>query len=113
MPRRPTPSAVQPQLRVPAVEGTSTTPRLKPFEDRVAEGVKRWAERYALSPTECDVLFQAVCGESRARLPEAMARTPGTVKKHCHNLLRKTGDDWLLEAVSRLLRELVDPEHAP
>jgi len=36
-----------------------------------------------------------------------------TMKKHCHNLLRKTGDAWLLEAATRVLREVIAMEHTP
>jgi DNA-binding CsgD family transcriptional regulator len=78
------------------------------FESRLAAEVSRWGERYSLSPRERDLLQRAARGEPRALIAEQMQCAPRTFKKHCQNLLKKTGDDWLLEAVNRLLRDLAN-----
>jgi DNA-binding CsgD family transcriptional regulator len=72
---------------------------------RLAVVVSAWRERHALTPAEATVLFRATCGEPRDLIAEALGCAPETIKKHCHNLLQKTGDERLLEAVARVLRE--------
>jgi DNA-binding CsgD family transcriptional regulator len=75
------------------------------FEARLAEVVNTWSARYSLTPAERGVLLGAARGEPRCLIVEKMGCAPETMKKHCHNLLQKTGDERLLESVARLLRE--------
>jgi DNA-binding NarL/FixJ family response regulator len=76
------------------------------FEERLAQVVQAWAQRYGLSAAECDVLFRAAQGQSRSLIAEERVCTPQTLKQQVHGLLGKTGHELLLEAVSALLREL-------
>jgi DNA-binding CsgD family transcriptional regulator len=69
-----------------------------------------WRQRYGLSAREVEVLFHAALGKPRGLICDCMGCARETLKKHCHNLLRKTGDDWLLEAVARLLIEIIDAQ---
>lgn len=79
------------------------------FERRLAAMVEVWRERYVLTLAEADVLMRASRGEPRGAIAAAMDCSIETVRKHCHNLLRKTGDASLLDAALRVLRALCDP----
>ncbi len=68
-----------------------------------------WSERYALTPSEVDLLARACSDDVFAHAPQtSLARgrgvALGTVKKQVQNLLAKTGDARLPYAVIRLLR---------
>lgn len=64
-----------------------------------------WAERYALTQTEMAVLKAAAEGLARDQLAFERGIATTTLKKHVHNLLRKTGDASLLAAAARFLRD--------
>ena len=64
--------------------------------------IESWATRHQLTPAERAIFVAAAEGRTRS---EIEAEHPTTAKKHVHNLLEKTGDDSLLAAVTRALRE--------
>ena len=78
---------------------------VSPADQRVDALVERWAERYALSPAEMEVLRIAAHGTRRSALAQKRAVAQSTVKKQVQFMLAKTGDDSLQVCVSRLLRE--------
>lgn len=75
---------------------------------RVESVVRRWVSRYQLTTAETAVLGLAARGAPRAKLAELRGVAPSTVKKQVRVLLSKTGDESLIAAVSRLLREVLD-----
>lgn len=74
---------------------------------RVCDLVTRWELRYALTPTEAELLELGARGTPRSELHVPRRVEASTVKKQVHNMLEKTGDASFEAAVSRLLRELV------
>jgi hypothetical protein len=79
--------------------------RSVPFASRLETVAQRWANRYALSPAETDVLIGAALGEDRETIARRRESTLGTVKSQVEKLIDKTGDVGLLEAANRLVRE--------
>jgi DNA-binding NarL/FixJ family response regulator len=73
-----------------------------PFKDRFT---REWASRYDLTETEISLLSSAIEGSERDQLAFERGVSTTTLKKHVNNLLRKTGDESLLAAAARLLRE--------
>ena len=71
----------------------------------LAQCARQWGERYDLTETEIAVLRSAAEGSPRERLAFERGIAETTLKKHVHNLLRKTGDASLLAAAARLLRD--------
>jgi DNA-binding NarL/FixJ family response regulator len=67
--------------------------------------------RYGLSEAESDILRRAADGESRYLIAAARGSSELTVKKQIVNLLARTMDDSLHEAVARVLRELAGAAH--
>jgi DNA-binding NarL/FixJ family response regulator len=76
-----------------------------PFSMRLRLVAGTWNSRHGLSNAEHDILVRAACGASREDIAAARDSSALTVKKHVANLLQKTGDETLLAAVARLLRE--------
>lgn len=70
--------------------------------------VRLWSERYELTSAETMLLHDAVAGASRSDIAFRRGVTAETVNKHAKNLLSKTGDQTLLAAVNRLLREALE-----
>lgn len=70
-----------------------------------AHTLDAWAARYRLTPTERLILEQSVRGASHEEIRAALGCTNATLERHISNLLGKTGDDSLLKASNRLLRE--------
>ena len=66
---------------------------------------REWAARYALTEAEVAILAAAAGGSERDQLAFERGISTTTLKKHVHNLLRKTGDPSLLAAAARLLRD--------
>ncbi len=75
------------------------------FETRISDIAAHWATLYNLSKTETAILISTANGASRNRVAAERDIQLVTLKRHVMNLLGKTGDDTLLHAVSRLLRE--------
>jgi DNA-binding NarL/FixJ family response regulator len=71
----------------------------------VEQCAQQWGERYDLTETEIAILRAAAEGSEREQLAFERGIATTTLKKHVHNLLRKTGDASLLAAAARLLRE--------
>ncbi len=71
----------------------------------VEERAESWSGRYQLTPTEQRILVAAAQGTPRDDLMEGGNIANATLKKHVHNLLRKTGDPSLLAAAVRMLAE--------
>jgi DNA-binding NarL/FixJ family response regulator len=69
--------------------------------------VGEWAQECPLTVAEQHVLLQAALGESKEAIAASHASRMNTVKKHVSNILRKTGDDTLQQAVNRLLRSVL------
>ena len=67
--------------------------------------VRVWQDRYDLAPAHAVILRGRLTGKSRDEIARSMRVTPKTMKTHVHNLLCKTGDESLLAAVARLLRD--------
>ena len=66
---------------------------------------REWGERYELTETEMSILVAAAEGSQRDQVAFERGIATTTLKKHVHNLLRKTGDASLLAAAARLLRD--------
>lgn len=66
---------------------------------------REWGARYVLTETEMAILVAAAEGSARDQVAFERGITTTTLKKHVHNLLRKTGDASLLAAAARLLRD--------
>ena len=73
----------------------------------VGDRVRIWAARYRLSTAGTDVLRHAVRGQVRGEIAADRGTSLHTVKNQIADILRRTGDDTLQAAVSRLLREVV------
>jgi DNA-binding NarL/FixJ family response regulator len=73
------------------------------------DAASAWTNRYNLTATETSILAEASEGASHADLLRSRNIAPGTLKAHVRNLLSKTGDDSLLAASARLLRERLKP----
>lgn len=73
-----------------------------PRKDRFT---REWGHRYGLTETEISILSSAIEGSERDQLAFERGVSTTTLKKHVNNLLRKTGDESLLAAAARLLRE--------
>ena len=71
----------------------------------VEQCARQWGERYDLTETEMAILRAAAEGSEREQLAFERGISRMTLKKHVHNLLRKSGDASLLAAAARLLRE--------
>jgi DNA-binding NarL/FixJ family response regulator len=90
--------------------------RIKDFaRDAVARGspqvdeyVSLWASRYTLTDAEVELLTAAAEGTTSKALADERGVALGTIKRHVHNLLKKTGDRSLVAATARLLREHLD-----
>jgi len=76
------------------------------LESRIDEVAAQWKTRYALSRTEIFILTHSAQGMSREELATEREIMPATLKRHINNLLKKTGDKRLLDATTRLLREV-------
>jgi DNA-binding NarL/FixJ family response regulator len=72
---------------------------------RLVNVVATWTARYLLSEAESDVLLLAAKGHDRAAIAIIRCSSEATIKNHIHNLLRKTGDLSLRDAVKRLLTD--------
>ncbi len=70
-----------------------------------ADGAREWARRYGLTQTELAILTAAADGSPRDQFAFERGISTMTMKKHVNNLLRKTGDESLLAAAARLLRQ--------
>jgi DNA-binding NarL/FixJ family response regulator len=70
-----------------------------------SETCREWERRYALTQTEIGILIAAAEGSPRDQLAFERGIATTTLKTHVHNLLVKTGDESLLAAVARLLRD--------
>ena len=77
-------------------------------EGQFAGSALGWSKRYSLTRTETSILEAAVEGMTYRDMLEQRGIVRGTLKKHVQNILRKTGDQSLLAAVARLLRERLD-----
>jgi FixJ family two-component response regulator len=77
------------------------------WAQRLERRVGEWAEECGLTMAEQQVLLQASQGESREAIAATHASRVNTVKKHVSNMLQKTGDDTLQQAVNRLLRSVL------
>jgi len=66
---------------------------------------REWGRRYGLTQTELAILAAAATGSPRDQVAFERGISTRTMKKHVNNLLRKTGDESLLAAVARLLRD--------
>jgi len=73
----------------------------------ISNTVVAWAERYALSPAEFDLLLAVATRPTFDR--EALARnrrvTPDTVKSHARAVCRRTGTKSLAHAALLILNE--------
>jgi DNA-binding NarL/FixJ family response regulator len=85
--------------------------RIHLFLDDVAQGGARleralvdWVSRHALTHAQADVLRRAALGENKDAIACARDCSAHTVQKHVADLLHRTGDGSLHDAVSRLLR---------
>lgn len=65
---------------------------------------REWGERYDLTETEVAILVAGAEGSERDQVAFERGIATTTLKKHVHNLLRKTGDPSLLAAAARMLR---------
>jgi DNA-binding NarL/FixJ family response regulator len=77
-----------------------------PLSNRLETGALDWGTRYGLTMAEVDLLIGAALGEDRETLAMRRNSSLGTVKVQIGSLLRKTGDRSVLEAATRLLREV-------
>ncbi len=78
------------------------------FSTRLTTLAGAWAERYALSEAEADIVRRSALGEGTAAIAAARDSSRLTVKKQVSCLLRKTGDSSLHAAVYRLVVEAAD-----
>ena len=76
------------------------------FESRIDDVIDKWRTAYTLSRTEIFILTGAAKGMTRKDLVGERDIKPATLKRHINNLLKKTGDKRLLDATSRVLREV-------
>jgi two-component system response regulator DevR len=76
------------------------------FATRLRATVDAWRQRHGLSEAEADVLLRAAMGGCRESIAEERGGSPHTVRTHVTNLLQKTGDRCLHNAVARVLREI-------
>ncbi len=74
------------------------------FAQRIETVVDGWIAAYDLSKTEGDILLRAARGDARDAISAARAISPLTLKKHINNILKRTRDPSLQDAVERLLR---------
>ena len=74
---------------------------------RVPNAVAVWTVRYGLTEAENDILLLAADGNAREAIAAARGSAEATIKNQVHNLLQKTGDESLVAAVARLLREAI------
>lgn len=93
--------------RVRETAKLEATRRRAPHRRSIESHVQEWSERYALSPSEREILAAAAHGKSRDDLVRARHVTRSTLKRQVFTLLRKTGDASLMHAVARLLREVL------
>jgi DNA-binding NarL/FixJ family response regulator len=77
-------------------------------EQRIVVMAQIWAERYALTSSEADILRRAVLGETIEAIARARRSSYSTVKKQVANLRQKTGDEALCDLVGRVLRDACD-----
>jgi DNA-binding NarL/FixJ family response regulator len=73
---------------------------------RLASALRAWATRYGLSEAEKDLLGRTALGESKSAIAGARATSKETIKTQVATLLGKTGDDSLLVAAARFLRDV-------
>lgn len=78
---------------------------LDPAEGRMAAALAAWIKRYGLTRRQAEVLAKAAWAETPLQMSGSLGVSACTIRKHTENLLRKTGDDTLLWAANRLLRE--------
>lgn len=71
----------------------------------IQQRAHEWSIRHGLTETEVAILLAAADGSPRDQLAFERGITSVTLKRHVHNLLRKTGDASLLAATTRLLRD--------
>ena len=72
---------------------------------RVTNAVADWSVRFGLSEAESEIFFLAAEGHDREAIATIRCVSSLTIKRHIHNLLQKTGDRSLTEAIACLLRE--------
>jgi DNA-binding NarL/FixJ family response regulator len=77
-------------------------------ETRVNRVVRRWTARYGLSDAEAAILLLATEGYNREAIGLIRSSCASTTKTQIHNLIQKTRDACLWEAVNRVLREALD-----
>ena len=82
-------------------EAVSIVPRVEPV-------LCHSISTYQLSDAEADVLRRAVLGETREAIAAARSSSVLTVKRHVVNLLRRTRDPSMHDAVEWFLRELIN-----
>jgi len=76
------------------------------LDSRVASALQEWGARYRLSEAEKDLLGRTALGESKRAIAGARATSTETIKTQVATLLGKTGDDALLVAAARFLRDV-------
>lgn len=62
------------------------------LEQRVSEQMEVYASTHGLSERETQVLARVVLGESNQKIASELYLAEGTVKKHVHNIMVKTGN---------------------
>ncbi len=80
-------------------------------EGRIEAIAAKWAKLYDLSKTELAILVATAKGASREQVADAQEIVPVTLKRHIANMLKKTRDESLLHAATRLLREAALAAH--
>ena len=93
---------------LPAAARTSSGVRASASTDSkdcIAVACEVWQERYDLSAMEAVVLEAAARGGNRTTIAREIKLSPETVKTHTRKLIAKTGDESLVGAGARLVRE--------
>lgn len=80
-------------------------------EGRFDDIASQWARLYDLSRTELAILVATAKGASREQIVEDLDIVHVTLKRHIANMLKKTRDESLLHATTRLLREAALESH--
>ena len=73
---------------------------------RLERELEKWVGRYTLSVAEADLLRRAALGEGNSTIAAGRRTSQHTVKNQVKTLLAKTGDDSLLLAAVRFLRDV-------
>jgi DNA-binding NarL/FixJ family response regulator len=73
--------------------------------DPVLTAGRAWCARFHLPDGEADVFIKHAQGLTQGEIAKARRSTPRTIRSQEQSICRKTGEEWIEEAVARFFRE--------